>query len=296
LAPLVRLAFAPRLEGVENVPAEGPYLLVSNHSGLGDAEIAAFVVAWLDRFGTERPHAGMVHPLSFRAWPQGPWLEKLCAIPSTYAAAEAALRAGVPVLVFPGGDHEATRPIWQARHVNFGGHLGFLKIARAARVPIVPMAMRGSHHVAPVLWRSEKVLPLLFVFPRLLGIKRVPLTLAAVAGTALLFALGAVVNVWVTGALAWLWCALPQSRLPWPPACACGLERPSEPTPSLGTTRPPAKRPCFAPTTARSTPLARCSEARLRPLDVRRSRTRCARPSDATARLQAGPRPSAIRQ
>jgi hypothetical protein len=33
-------------------------------------------------------------------------MAKIGALPSTYQAAEAALRAGVPVMVFPGGDHE----------------------------------------------------------------------------------------------------------------------------------------------------------------------------------------------
>lgn len=215
--PIVRVLFRPKLEGTENLPVNGPYLLVSNHSGLGDTEIVAVLIAFLERFGTSRPIAGMVHPISFNG-PAGRILRRLGAIPSTYPAAEAALHAGVPVLVFPGGDHEAMRPIWQANRVDFGGRKGFLKIARKANVPIIPMGIRGSHYVAPVLWRSEGLLAKLLVAPHLMGIKRFPLTVLALLGLVLLGVLGPIHDWLLTAVVAWLWLFLPISRLPWIPS------------------------------------------------------------------------------
>src|SRR5688500_13886930 len=130
----------------------------------------------------------MVHPLSFRG--RRGLMEKVGAIPSTYPAAEAALKAGTPVLVFPGGDHEAMRPVWQANRVDFAGRQGFLKIARAANVPIVPLGIRGSHFTAPVVYRGGKLLPRLLVLPYLLGFrKRYPLALSAVIVAAVMAAL-----------------------------------------------------------------------------------------------------------
>ncbi len=216
-APLVRLAFRPRLRGTDRLPAHGPYMLVSNHSGMGLAEIMAIIVCWLSAWGTSRPIAAMVHPLSFHSFPAGGWMRRLGAIPSTYPAAKAALAAGIPVLVFPGGDHESMRPIWQARQVQLAGRKGFLKIARDARVPILPMGIRGSHYTAPILWRSDRALAWLLVLPRLLGIRRYALTLLGVLGVAALFALGPLVSWWLTAALAWLWLVLPLHQLPWVP-------------------------------------------------------------------------------
>lgn len=89
-APLIRLAFRPELQGTENLPVSGPFMLVSNHSGLGLADITSFIVCYLLRRGPHRSLAAMVHPVSFNSWPTGGWMRRLGAIPSTYEAAEAA--------------------------------------------------------------------------------------------------------------------------------------------------------------------------------------------------------------
>src|SRR5262245_48957491 len=66
LLPLVRLAFRPELEEAENAPREGPYLMVANHSGLGNPDIACFVACFLDNPSIRLP-AAMVHPVSFNS-------------------------------------------------------------------------------------------------------------------------------------------------------------------------------------------------------------------------------------
>jgi 1-acyl-sn-glycerol-3-phosphate acyltransferase len=109
-------------------------------------------------------------------------------------------------LIFPGGDHEAFRSIFQANTVDFGGRVGFLRIARDAGVPIVPMGIRGSHFTAPILWQSRAVLPTLLVTPRLLGVKRYPLTVLAVLGIAAVMAFLPVSLPWRI-LVAWTWFA-----------------------------------------------------------------------------------------
>ena len=215
IAPFVRLAFRPVLEGRDNLAREGPYLLVANHSGLGNADIACLIETMV---GQPRAHfpAAMVHPVSFNSWPAGGWMARLGAIPSTYEAALGALSQGVPVLVFPGGDIEATRPVWRARCVDFGGRKGFLKIAREASVPIVPMGIRGSHFTAPILFRS-RLLSKLLVFPYLSGVRRFPVTLLGVMGAIALLAASPRVGSPVAAAMAVLWMVLPLSQIPWIP-------------------------------------------------------------------------------
>jgi 1-acyl-sn-glycerol-3-phosphate acyltransferase len=182
-APWVRLCFRPTLSGLEHLPATGPYLLVANHSaGLAVAEICSLMAVWQAQAGPERPLAGFAHPLGLRIWPASAILAGVGAVPSTYDAAREALAAGVPLLIFPGGDHEAMRPVWQAHRVDFGGRRGFLRIAREMNVPIVPLGIRGSHFTVPILWRSRHLLPWGLLAPRLLGVKRWPLTALGVAG------------------------------------------------------------------------------------------------------------------
>jgi 1-acyl-sn-glycerol-3-phosphate acyltransferase len=215
LVPFVRLAFRPELEGTENAPREGVYLMVANHSGLGNPDIACLVACFLDNASIRFP-AAMVHPVSFNSNLTGPWVVSMGAIPSTYEAALSALATGVPVLVFPGGDIDATRPIWQANQVQFGGRKGFLKIARSARVPVVPLGFHGTHYAAPILFRSA-LLSTLLVVPRMTGVRRFPVTLLGVLGAASLLAMGPKLGWILASALALAWIVLPVSQVPWIP-------------------------------------------------------------------------------
>jgi 1-acyl-sn-glycerol-3-phosphate acyltransferase len=216
LAPVVSLCHRPTLEGHERLPVDAPYLLVANHSaGLGIAEILSFLVLYLRHVGAERPLAGFAHPFGFRVFPLSRALRDLGAVPSTYAAAARALALGIPLLVFPGGDHETLRPIWQWRRVDFGGRVGFLRVARAAGVPIVPMGIRGGHLTAPVLLRSRALASLL-VAPRLIGVKRWGVSLLGALVAAGIVAWGPA-SPWVRAALVALWLGSPFTFTPWVP-------------------------------------------------------------------------------
>ena len=217
VTPVVRLCFRPRLEGTEHLPAEGPYILVANHSaGMGIAEIFSFLALYLGRFGDKRPLAGFALPIGFRVFPLSAALRSIGAIPATYESAQKSLEAGVPILMFPGGDHETLRPIWQANEVDFGGRLGFLRIARRAGVPIIPMGIAGSHWTAPVLLRS-KLLATLLVQPRLIGVKRWGIPVLGLAGAIAIATIVPLAIPWRL-ALVWYWLGSPLVFLPWIPS------------------------------------------------------------------------------
>jgi len=217
VAPVVRLCFRPTLEGTEYLPVDRPYILVANHSGgMGIAEIFCFLALYLGRFGDKRPLAGFALPIGFRVFPLSAALRAIGAIPATYEAAEKTLDAGVPILMFPGGDHETLRPIWQANAVDFGGRLGFLRIARQAGVAIIPMGIAGSHWTAPVLLRST-LLATLLVQPRMIGVRRWGITVLSIAGAAAIVLFVPLAIPWRM-ALVWLWLGSPLVLLPWIPA------------------------------------------------------------------------------
>ena len=171
--PVVRTLYRPTIRGLEQLPVGKPYLLVANHSaGLGLAELCCFAALYLREVGPARPLAGFAHPRAFGVWPTSVIHPALGMVPSTYAAAEATLAQGVPLLILPGGDHETMRSILQANRVDLGGRLGFLRVARRAGVPIVPLGIRGSHFTAPILFRS-RLLATLLLLPRwVFGVKR----------------------------------------------------------------------------------------------------------------------------
>jgi len=216
LLPVVRFLFRPRLEGAQHLPRDGPFLLVANHSaGIGIAEILSFIALYVNDVGTDRPLAGFAHPIGFRFGVTRRLWEQVGLVPSTYEAAETTLEAGVPILVFPGGDHETQRPIWQARRVDFGGRRGFLRIALEAGVPIVPMGIAGSHYTVPMLFRA-RWLAWVLVLPRLMGIKRWGVSLLGLVG-AIAIASMSWAWPWRVG-LAWLWLSSILTYLPIFPA------------------------------------------------------------------------------
>lgn len=105
--PVVRRVFRPRLDGVEHLPRTGPFILVANHSaGLGIAEGLSFAALYLRQMGADRPLAALALPTDFSVPVMRDVMTSLGAIPSTRAAASASLRAGVPLLVFPGAISE----------------------------------------------------------------------------------------------------------------------------------------------------------------------------------------------
>ncbi|HEY3446918.1 MAG TPA: 1-acyl-sn-glycerol-3-phosphate acyltransferase [Myxococcales bacterium] len=216
LGGLIRIAHAPTIEGLENLPESGAFLLVANHSGgIAVSEIASFGWLWRSRIGADRKLAGLGHPFGFSLWPISFFVRRLGMVPSTREHALAALARGIPVLVFPGGDYETSRPIWQATRVQFAGRKGFLKLAREAKVPVVPMGIRGSAFTAPNLWRS-RLLAWLLVIPKLVGVRQFPLTALGLLGA--LAAALLPIHPAARALLAWAWVGSLFALLPWIPA------------------------------------------------------------------------------
>ena len=83
----------------------------------------------------------------------------------------------------PGGDYEVFRPSWKRHEVDFGGRKGYVKLAREAGVPIVPIASVGGQEAALFLDRGQWLAKLLMV-DKLARLKSVPILLAPPWGLA----------------------------------------------------------------------------------------------------------------
>src|SRR5947209_8465599 len=70
------------------------------------------------------------------------------------AIAPAALAAGAAVLVYPGGDWEVHRPVWERNRVDLHGRRGFLRLALDTGAPIVPVVSAGGQETALFLSRG----------------------------------------------------------------------------------------------------------------------------------------------
>jgi 1-acyl-sn-glycerol-3-phosphate acyltransferase len=182
---LAQLYFRPKLRGLEQIPAEGPVLLVGNHSG-GTliADTFAFAYGFYSHFGPDRLFHQLAHDLVFRV-PGLAVLRKYGTIPANHKNATAALGKGAALLVYPGGDHETYRPSWHSGEIDFGHRSGFVRLALATDVPIVPVVAIGGQETAFFLTRGERLSHLL-ALDRLLRLKVVPIQIAPPFGVTVL--------------------------------------------------------------------------------------------------------------
>jgi 1-acyl-sn-glycerol-3-phosphate acyltransferase len=169
------------VRGLDNIPEEGPVLLVGNHSG-GNMIVDTFVFtfAFTTRFGVERPFYQLAHNLVLLLGPLMPWipdLRRFGTVAAGHDNAERALSSGAAVLVYPGGDYETHRPSWESARVDFGGRKGFIRLALKNRVPIVPVVAVGGQETALFLSRGERLARLLRL-DRMFRLKVLPISLA----------------------------------------------------------------------------------------------------------------------
>ena len=182
---LADVYFRPKVRGLEHVPEEGPVLLVGNHSG-GTliADTFAFSYGFYKHFGPDRLFHQLAHDLVFKV-PGLATLPKYGTVPASHDNAEAALEKGAAVLVYPGGDWETYRPSWQSGEIDFGGRSGFIRLALANQVPIVPVVAIGGQETAFFLTRGEGLARRLGL-DRLFRLKVLPFQLAPPFGVTVL--------------------------------------------------------------------------------------------------------------
>lgn len=178
VAPAVRLWHRAEVRHLDNLPAAGGALVVSNHSGgMFTPDVFIFSPAYYDAFGYDRPVYTLGHYGLFMG-PMDGWLRRLGVIEASRENAAAALHSGAVVLVFPGGDYDSYRPTLGANTVDFNGRTGYVRTAIEAGVPIVPTVSIGAQETQLFLtrgnWLARKlgltrarmdILPVSFGFP-----------------------------------------------------------------------------------------------------------------------------------
>jgi 1-acyl-sn-glycerol-3-phosphate acyltransferase len=159
LSPLARLFHERwwRVDWValENVPSEGPALLVSNHAGTvpWDAIVLKFGV--LERHPARRHVRLLAADLAFRL----PFIGELARKSgNTLAGAEDAFRLlerGDLLGVFPEGYKGVGKRFKDRYKLQRFGRGGFIEVALRARAPIIPVSIVGSEEIYPMIYNAR---------------------------------------------------------------------------------------------------------------------------------------------
>src|SRR4051812_26366007 len=174
---LASFYFRADVKGLEKIPAEGPVLLVGNHSG-GNAtpDTLVFTLAFATYFGVERRFFQLAHNLVL-AMPGLASLRKYGTVAASHENARKALETGAALLVYPGGDFEVHRPTWDSAKVDWGGRKGWIRLALDNNVPVVPLVAIGGQETALFLSRGERLARLLRL-DKIFRLKVLPISLA----------------------------------------------------------------------------------------------------------------------
>ena len=143
--------FRVEVEGIENVPATGGALLVSNHSGALPPDAAMIAKSIKE----EHPHPRALNITVEHFFKGFPGFSMLIPKIGCVAAHPANVQRLLfdeqqLVLVFPEG-RKGTEKLYKDRYrLRRFGRGGFVEAAMRARTPIVPVALIGAEEAAPI--------------------------------------------------------------------------------------------------------------------------------------------------
>src|SRR3954449_5577960 len=106
MSRVVNTYFRGEVRGLENIPEDGPVLLVGNHSG-GTliADTFVFACAFYEHFGPDRVFHQLARALVCKVPGIGAWVQPYGTVPASPDNMREALARDAALLVSPGGDH-----------------------------------------------------------------------------------------------------------------------------------------------------------------------------------------------
>ena len=167
LRPIAEKWFRVEVRGIENIPAEGGALIVSNHSGTVPVDALMTMVTVHDHTGRFLRALGA--DLVFRMPLVGELARRGGATLACNEDAERMLSNGELVGVWPEGFKGIGKPFSQRYKLQRFGRGGFVSAALRTGVPIVPLSVVGAEEIYPLVGNVPSL-------ARLLGVPYVPIT------------------------------------------------------------------------------------------------------------------------
>jgi len=189
--------FRVRMTGAENIPAEGAALLVANHSGGLPYDGAMLIHATHRHLAISRPLRPLVANFAFQSSWMRPVIARIGGVRASMQNSLALCNSGQLIGVFPEGLRGVGKLYRERYRLTHFGRGGFVRLARLAQVPIIPVAIVGAEETHPVLAKLTRLaaplglpyIPITPTFPLLgpLGLLPVPTKWSIKIGAPILF-------------------------------------------------------------------------------------------------------------
>lgn len=167
LRPLFERWFRVTQEGIDNIPATGPGLLVSNHSGT--VPVDALMMKYGVYEATGRHCRLLAADMAFQMPVIGEVARKGGDTLACEEDATGLIQAGECVGVFPEGFKGVGKPFRERYRLQRFGRGGFVEVALKTGTPIVPVAIVGAEEIYPLIGNIKPL-------ARLLGAPYFPVT------------------------------------------------------------------------------------------------------------------------
>ena len=161
--------FRVRMRGLEHVPAEGPALVVANHSGVLPLDAIMLQSGLYDEHPAHRNLRLLGADLVYAIPGLAGLARKSGHTRACPAEAARLLAAGELVGVFPEGFKGIGKPFSERYQLQRFGRNGFAATAIRAGVPIIPCAIVGAEEIYPMIGNAGSL-------ARILGLPYFPVT------------------------------------------------------------------------------------------------------------------------
>jgi 1-acyl-sn-glycerol-3-phosphate acyltransferase len=147
LGPWLRILFRPQVEGLENIPGDGPAILASNHLSFSDSIFLPLVVK---RHITFLAKAEYFTGTGIKGFFTRAFMKGVGQVPiDRSGGADAALNTALRVMgenellgIYPEGTRSPDGRLYR-------GKTGVARMALVAGVPVIPVAMIGTREIQP---------------------------------------------------------------------------------------------------------------------------------------------------
>jgi 1-acyl-sn-glycerol-3-phosphate acyltransferase len=150
----IRAWTSPVFHGFDDIPADGPVLLVGNHNFLG----IDTPVLWPELARrTGRALRGLAENVLITVPGVRHALHGIGCVRGSRGNCRTLLEQGEMVLVFPGGGREAVRRKGEKYVLKWEGRTGFARMAIETGAPIVPLAMIGADDAYDIIFDGDEL-------------------------------------------------------------------------------------------------------------------------------------------